>query len=125
MVRSRPGTCLDPRTYAGTGLVSRCLSGLVSRCLSGLGHVLRPPLVAGLFWQWPGYGITHCHNAPHSTALLHPTGINMFSNTSVLAIGIPLVCGRVAIACRRTPLNAFAVRCSHGRVRPRMLEHLE
>ncbi len=42
------------------------------------------------FLQWPAYAIAHGQNPFFSTALFHPGGINLLSNTSVLAIGIPL-----------------------------------
>ncbi|MHB1775178.1 MAG: hypothetical protein ACYCU7_04185 [Acidimicrobiales bacterium] len=42
------------------------------------------------FLEWPAYAIAHGHNPFFSTALFHPGGINLLSNTSVLAIGIPL-----------------------------------
>jgi hypothetical protein len=42
------------------------------------------------FLEWPAYALAHGHNPFYSTALFHPTGINLLSNTGVLAIGIPL-----------------------------------
>jgi hypothetical protein len=42
------------------------------------------------FLAWPAYAIAHGHNLFYSTALFHPGGINLLSNTSVLAIGVPL-----------------------------------
>ena len=42
------------------------------------------------FLEWPAYALAHGHNPLYSTALFHPAGINMLSNTSVLAIGLPL-----------------------------------
>jgi hypothetical protein len=42
------------------------------------------------FLEWPAYALAHGHNPLFSTALFHPGGINLLSNTSVLAIGIPL-----------------------------------
>ena len=42
------------------------------------------------FLEWPAYAITHGHNPFYSTALFHPVGINLLSNTSVLAVGIVL-----------------------------------
>jgi hypothetical protein len=42
------------------------------------------------FMEWPAYAIAHGLNPFYSNALFHPTGINLLSNTSVLAIGIPL-----------------------------------
>ena len=40
--------------------------------------------------EWPAYAIAHGLNPFYSTAMFHPTGINLLSNTGVLAIGIPL-----------------------------------
>ena len=42
------------------------------------------------FLEWPAYAIAHGHNPFYSTSLFHPTGINLLSNTGVLAIGVPL-----------------------------------
>jgi len=42
------------------------------------------------FLEWPAYALAHGHNPFYSTALFHPTGIDILSNTSVLAVGIPL-----------------------------------
>jgi hypothetical protein len=42
------------------------------------------------FLEWPAYALAHGHNLFYSTAMFHPGGINLLSNTSVLAIGIPL-----------------------------------
>lgn len=42
------------------------------------------------FLEWPAYALAHGHNLFYSTALFHPGGINMLSNTSVLGIGVPL-----------------------------------
>ena len=42
------------------------------------------------FLEWPAYAIAHGHNLFFSTALFHPGGIDLLSNTSVLAIGVPL-----------------------------------
>lgn len=42
------------------------------------------------FLEWPAYAIAHGHNPFFSTALFHPTGINLLSNTSVLGIGVLL-----------------------------------
>ncbi len=42
------------------------------------------------FLAWPAQAIAHGHSVLYSTALFHPGGINLLSNTSVLAIGIPL-----------------------------------
>jgi len=42
------------------------------------------------FLEWPAYAIAHGHNPFYSTALFHPGGIDLLSNTSVLGIGVPL-----------------------------------
>ncbi len=42
------------------------------------------------FLEWPAFALAHGHNPFYSTALFHPTGINLLSNTGVLALGVPL-----------------------------------
>lgn len=42
------------------------------------------------FLEWPAYALAHGHNPFFSTSIFPPVGINLLSNTSVLAIGIPL-----------------------------------
>lgn len=42
------------------------------------------------FLEWPAYALAHGHNPFYSAALFHPSGINLLSNTSVLAVGILL-----------------------------------
>ena len=42
------------------------------------------------FLEWPAYAIAHGHNPFYSASLFHPGGINLLSNTSVLAVGILL-----------------------------------
>ncbi len=42
------------------------------------------------FLEWPAYAIAHGHNLFYSTSLFHPQGINLLSNTGVLALGVPL-----------------------------------
>ena len=42
------------------------------------------------FLEWPAYAIAHGHNPFYSNLLFYPGGINLLSNTSVLAIGIVL-----------------------------------
>ncbi len=42
------------------------------------------------FLAWPAYAISHGLNPLYSTALFHPTGINLLSNTAEVGIGIPL-----------------------------------
>lgn len=43
------------------------------------------------YLEWPAYALTHGHSLFYSSALFHPSGTNLLSNTSVLAIGVPLV----------------------------------
>lgn len=40
--------------------------------------------------EWPAYAIAHGLNPFYSTALFHPGGIDLLSNTSVPAVGIAL-----------------------------------
>ena len=48
------------------------------------------PSLSTWFLAWPAYAIAHGHNPFYSTALFHPGGINLLSNTGMLGIGIPL-----------------------------------
>jgi hypothetical protein len=48
------------------------------------------PSLSVWFLEWPAYALAHGHNLFYSTALFHPTGINLLSNTGWLAIGVPL-----------------------------------
>jgi len=43
------------------------------------------------FLEWPAYALAHGHGFFYSTALFHPSGIDLLANTSVLAIGVPLI----------------------------------
>ncbi len=43
------------------------------------------------YLEWPAYALVHGHSPLFSTALFHPTGTNLLSNTSVLALGVPLI----------------------------------
>ncbi|HEV3132941.1 MAG TPA: hypothetical protein VGY51_13365 [Acidimicrobiales bacterium] len=42
------------------------------------------------FLAWPAYAIRHGLNPLYSTALFHPTGVNLLSNTAEVGIGIAL-----------------------------------
>jgi hypothetical protein len=42
------------------------------------------------FLAWPAYALSHGLNPLYSTALFHPTGINLLSNTAEVGIGIVL-----------------------------------
>ena len=43
------------------------------------------------FFQWPATALAHGQNPFFSTALFHPTGINLLANTSVTGLSLPLV----------------------------------
>jgi hypothetical protein len=42
------------------------------------------------FLAWPAYAISHGLNPLYSTALFHPTGVNLLSNTAEVGIGVVL-----------------------------------
>ena len=42
------------------------------------------------FIEWPAYAIAHGLDPWYSTAMFHPTGVNLLSNTSEMAIGVVL-----------------------------------
>lgn len=42
------------------------------------------------FLEWPAYAIAHAHNPFYSSSIFYPKGINLLSNTGVLALGLPL-----------------------------------
>lgn len=42
------------------------------------------------FLEWPAYAISHGLNPLYSTALFHPTGVNLLSNTAEVGIGVVL-----------------------------------
>ncbi len=48
------------------------------------------PALTVWFLAWPASALTHGHNPFYSSALFHPAGINLLSNTGILGIGIPL-----------------------------------
>jgi len=43
------------------------------------------------FFQAPATALAHLHNPFFSTAMFHPTGINLLDQTSVMAITVPLI----------------------------------
>ena len=43
------------------------------------------------FFQWPATALAHGENPFYSTALFHPTGINLLAQTSVTGLSLPLV----------------------------------
>ena len=48
------------------------------------------PSLFAWFLEWPAYALAHGHNLFYSTALFHPVGFNLLSNTGVLTLGVPL-----------------------------------
>jgi hypothetical protein len=42
------------------------------------------------FLEWPAYALSHGQNPLYSTALFHPTGVNLLSNTAEVGIGVVL-----------------------------------
>ncbi len=61
-------------------------AGATTHTLCGCGD----PALFLWFFQWPATALQHGQNPFFSTALFHPTGINLLSQTSVPAITIPL-----------------------------------
>jgi hypothetical protein len=43
------------------------------------------------FFQWPATAVAHGHNPFYSTALFHPTGVNLLAQTSVMGLSVPLI----------------------------------
>ncbi len=62
-------------------------AGATTHTLCGCGD----PALFLWFFQWPATAIAHAQNPFFSTALFHPTGVNLLSQTSVTALSIPLV----------------------------------
>ena len=52
---------------------------------------LRGPALFLWFFQWPATALAHGENPFYSTALFHPGGFNMLSQTSVMGLSVPLV----------------------------------
>ncbi len=42
------------------------------------------------FLEWPAYALSHGLNPLYSTALFHPTGVNLLSNTAEVGLGVVL-----------------------------------
>jgi hypothetical protein len=43
------------------------------------------------FFQWPATAVAHGHDPFYSTALFHPHGFNLLSQTSVMGLSVPLI----------------------------------
>ena len=99
-----PGPDRRPRPFAGRRIRSLSLAAGLYLALSLLlwwhvwsGHPTTTTTCgcgdSSLFtWfiAWPAYAISHGLNPLYSTALFHPTGVNLLSNTAVVGIGIVL-----------------------------------
>ena len=91
---ARPGRTALVYTAAGAGYLALSVvlwwhvwtAQPTSTATCGCGD----PALFTWFLEWPAYAISHGHNLFYSTALFHPGGINLLSNTSVLAVGVPL-----------------------------------
>lgn len=62
-------------------------AGASTHTLCGCGD----PALFLWFFQWPATAVAHGHNPFYSSALFHPGGINLLSQTSVLGLSIPLI----------------------------------
>jgi len=98
---------LRPAPADRGGFQSAAFIGLAFACYLALSFVLwwhvwsthpttvtlcgcEDPSLSVWFLEWPAYALSHGHNPFYSTALFHPAGINLLSNTGMLAIGVPL-----------------------------------
>ena len=61
--------------------------GATTHTLCGCGD----PALFLWFFQWPATALAHGQNPFYSTALFHPTGVNLLSQTSVMGESLPLV----------------------------------
>ena len=61
--------------------------GATTHTLCGCGD----PALFLWFFQWPATALAHGHNPFFSTALFHPTGVNLLAQTSVTGLSLPLV----------------------------------
>jgi hypothetical protein len=61
--------------------------GVTAHSICGCGD----PALTLWFLEWPAHALAHGASPLFSPAAFHPTGLNMLSNTGMLAIGIPLV----------------------------------
>ena len=76
--------------YLGLGIlvwVHAWTEGGTTHTLCGCGD----PALFLWFFQWPATAIAHGQNPFFSTALFHPTGVNLLTQTSVTGMSLPLV----------------------------------
>jgi hypothetical protein len=62
-------------------------SGAGTHTLCGCGD----PALFLWFFQWPATAVAHLHNPFYSSALFHPGGVNLLSQTSVMGLTVPLI----------------------------------
>jgi len=62
-------------------------AGASTHTLCGCGD----PALFLWFFQWPATALAHGENPFYSTALFHPTGVNLLAQTSVTGLSLPLV----------------------------------
>ncbi len=63
------------------------VDGASTHTLCGCGD----PALFLWFFQWPATALAHGQNPFYSTALFHPTGVNLLAQTSVTGLSLPLV----------------------------------
>ena len=63
------------------------IDGVTTHTLCGCGD----PALFLWFFQWPATALAHGQNPFYSTALFHPGGFNLLSQTSVMGLSVPLV----------------------------------
>ena len=63
------------------------VDGASTHTLCGCGD----PALFLWFFQWPATALAHGENPFYSTALFHPTGVNLLAQTSVTGLSLPLV----------------------------------
>ena len=63
------------------------VDGVTTHTLCGCGD----PALFLWFFQWPATALAHGQNPFYSTALFHPEGFNLLSQTSVMGLSVPLV----------------------------------
>jgi len=62
-------------------------SGAGTHTLCGCGD----PALFLWFFQWPATAVAHLENPFFSTAMFHPQGVNLLSQTSVMGMSVPLI----------------------------------
>ena len=76
--------------YVALGIVlwiHAWVDGATTHTLCGCGD----PALFLWFFQWPATALAHGENPFYSTAMFHPAGFNMLSQTSVMGLSVPLI----------------------------------